>query len=240
LFWDDELLAKGAHVPRFRRDLPTRFAVIPRRGTAADIRWFEANPTYVLHWVNAYEDGPEIVLDGFFQRDPMPGSAGETDLYRRAFRGLDTHRMQTVLTRWRMNLATGECKEETLSERTMEFPMINQEYAGRPYRYAYNMTTRPDWFLFDGIVKVDLHTGAQERYAFGEGVFGSETPMAPRPDATAEDDGYLVTFTTDTQRDCSECLVLDAAAIGAGPIARVRLPERISSGTHSCWAPIPG
>jgi carotenoid cleavage dioxygenase-like enzyme len=37
--------------------------------------------------------------------------------------------------------------------------------------------------------------------------------------------------------DRSECLVFSAADITNGPIARVRLPERISSGTHSCWAP---
>jgi carotenoid cleavage dioxygenase-like enzyme len=243
LFWDADLLAQGAHVPRFRPDLPTRFAVIPRRGASADIQWFEAEPTYVLHWANAYEERDEIVLDGFFQGDPMPASDGETDPYRRAFRGIDTHRMQTTLKRWRMNLTTGACKEETVSERIMEFPMINQRYAGRPYRYVYNMTTQPGWFLFDGVVKVDLQTGAEERYAFGEGVFGSETPMAPRPVAAsgdgAEDDGYLVTFTTDMERDCSECLVLDATDIAAGPVARIRLPERISSGTHSCWAELP-
>jgi carotenoid cleavage dioxygenase-like enzyme len=38
-------------------------------------------------------------------------------------------------------------------------------------------------------------------------------------------------------RDLSECLIFDAANIGDGPIARVRLPERVSSGTHSTWAP---
>ncbi len=238
LFWDADLLAQGAHVPRFRSDLPTRFAVIPRRGATADIRWFEADPTYVLHWANAYEDGDEIVLDGFFQGDPAPKSAGETDPYARAFRGIDTYRMQTTFRRWRMNLATGACKEEQISERIMEFPMVNARHAGRPYRYAYTMTTKPGWFLFDGIVKVDLHTGVEERYAFGENVFGSETPMAPRRNTGAEDDGYLVSFTTDMERDCSECLVLDAADITAGPIARVRLPARISSGTHACWAAI--
>ena len=57
---------------------------IPRRGATADIRWFEADPTYVLHWANAYEDGDEIVLDGFFQGDPAPKSAGETDPLRSA------------------------------------------------------------------------------------------------------------------------------------------------------------
>ena len=56
----------------FHRDMPSRFAVIPRRGGPDDIRWFEADPTYVLHCTNAYEDGDEIVLDGFFQGDPHP------------------------------------------------------------------------------------------------------------------------------------------------------------------------
>jgi carotenoid cleavage dioxygenase-like enzyme len=102
------------------------------------------------------------------------------------------------------------------------------------------MTTAPGWFLFDGIVKVDLETGTEERYAFGEGVFGSETPFAPRRAAGPEDDGYLVTFTTDMVNDRSECLVLDAADITAGPIARVRLPERISSGTHAYFAALAG
>ena len=115
--------------------------------------------------------------------------------------------------------------------------MVNARYAGRPYRYAYNMTTKPGWFLFDGIVKHDLETGTETRYEFGDGVFGSETPMAPRPNASAEDDGYLVTFTTDLNRNCSECLILDAASVEAGPIARVSLPARIASGTHSCWVP---
>ena len=239
LFWDAELLEQGAHVPRFRPDLPTRFAVIPRRGATSEIRWFEAAPTYVLHWANAFEDGDDIVLDGFFQGAPMPSSNGEADPYKRAFRGIDTNRMETVLKRWRMNLVTGACTEEQLSDRIMEFPMVNPEHAGKPYRYTYNMTTAPGWFLFDGVVKVDLQTGAEARYAFGDGVFGSETPMAPRPGAKAEDDGYLVTFTTDVGRDCSECLILDASDIAAGPVARVRLPERISSGTHSCWAPLP-
>jgi carotenoid cleavage dioxygenase-like enzyme len=237
LFWDADLLAQGLHVPKWRPDLPTRFAIVPRRGQTSDIRWFEADPTYVLHWANAYEDGDEIVLDGYFQGAPVPPADGETDRYKRAFRGLDMHQMETRLHRWRFDLATGNTKEEVLSDRIMEFPMINGQRAGRPYRYSYNMTGAPGWFLFDGIVKADLQTGREERYAFGDGVFGSETPMAPRVGATAEDDGYLLTFVTDVNEDRSECLVLDAADVTAGPVARIRLPQRIASGTHSCWAP---
>lgn len=237
LFWDPDLLAQGFHVPTYFPDVATRFAVVPRRGSTADIRWFEADPTYVLHWINAYEDGDEIVLDGFFQHNPSPERQAGSSKMASLYRYLDLAQLDARPHRWRLNLVTGQVKEEPLSDRIMEFGMVNGAIGGQPYRYAYNMTAEAGMFLFDGLVKHDLHTGHEERYGFGEGVYGSETPFAPRPGATAEDDGYLVTFTTDLGRDCSECLVFDAASISDGPIARVRLPERISSGTHSCWTP---
>jgi carotenoid cleavage dioxygenase-like enzyme len=60
--------------------------------------------------------------------------------------------------------------------------------------------------------------------------------MAPRVGGTDEDDGYLVTLTTDMNTDASYCLVFDAARVGDGPVCKLQLPERISSGTHSTWA----
>jgi carotenoid cleavage dioxygenase-like enzyme len=242
LFWAPEALAAGKYAARFYPEIPARFAVIPRHGTTADIRWFEADPTYVLHWTNAYEEGDEIVLEGFYQRDPAP-PAGNGTLYQRMFRFLDNDRLGPRLHRWRLNLVNGLCKEEPLSERTSEFGMINQNHAGRPYRYSYAATSPPGWFLFDGLVKHDSLTGVEEHFRFEDGVYGSETAMAPRIGSSGEDDGYLVTITMDMNRDLSECLIFDAANLGGGPIARIRLPERVSSGTHSTWAPgslIPG
>ena len=61
--------------------------------------------------------------------------------------------------------------------------------------------------------------------------------MAPRVGSAAEDDGYLVTLTTDMNADASYCLVFDAARVADGPVCKLALPERISSGTHSTWAP---
>ena len=46
----------------------------------------------------------------------------------------------------------------------------------------------------------------------------------------------MVSFVTDMAADRSECVVLDARNLAAGPVARILLPHRISSGTHSCWA----
>ena len=77
----------------------------------------------------------------------------------------------------------------------------------------------------------------EERYRFGDGVYGSEAAMAARVGGTGEDDGYLVTLTTDMNADASYCLVFDAARVGDGPVCKLALPERISSGTHATWAP---
>ena len=276
LFWDPKLLEADIHLPGFHPDMPSRFAVIPRRGGPGDIRWFEADPTFVLHFTNAYEDGDEIVLDGFYEGDPAPVDSLTGDAWQKAFRFLALDRLQTRLRRWRFNLVTGATTEEQLTDSITEFGMINGGYAGRDYRYAYAATGKPGWFLFDGLVKHDLHTGSEERFAFDDGVYGSETAMAPRSNvagraapgsnvagqaapgsnvagraapgsnvagraapgtgSTGEDDGYLVTLTTDMTDDASYCLVFDAARVADGPVCKLRLPERISSGTHSTWA----
>ncbi|MET0819617.1 MAG: carotenoid oxygenase family protein, partial [Aeromicrobium sp.] len=215
----------------------TRFAVIPRKGQTSDITWFEAESTFVLHFVNAYEEGDEIVLDGFFQGDPEPADNGMGNHWQRAFRFLALDRMQSRLHRWRLNLVTGQVKEEQLSDSITEFGMMNGSHAGQKYRYAYAATGKPSWFLFDGLVKHDLKDGTEERYSFGDGVYGSETAMAPRVGSTAEDDGYLITLTTDMNDDASYAVVFDAARVGDGPVCKLKLPERISSGTHSTWAP---
>jgi carotenoid cleavage dioxygenase len=243
LFWEPELMARGMYAARFHPELPTRLGVIPRKGDSSQVRWFEADPTYVLHWVNAYEDGDEIVLDGFFQGDPEPKDTGDGSYYQRMFRFLALDRMQTTLHRWRLNLVTGRCREERLTDSITEFGVVSNAYGGLNYRYAYAATGTKGWFLFDGLVRHDLVNGGEERFRLPEGVYGSEPAMAPRSGASAEDDGYLVTLTTDMNEDRSECLIFDAARVADGPVARIRLPERVSSGTHATWAPgdsIPG
>nr|HEX4316105.1 carotenoid oxygenase family protein [Kofleriaceae bacterium] len=235
LAWSPEDIARGIYRPRWKPELGSRFGVIPRRG--GDARWFEAAPTYVLHWINAFEDGTEIVLDGYAQRDPTPKPDPADGPYGAMRKMMDIHAMGARPYRWRFDLATGRTREEELFDDISEFPSIHYGKPGLRHRYAWSMTAPRNWFLFDGMVRYDLETGAQQRYHFPDGVFASESPMAPRPGGTREDDGWLVTFTTDAANDRSECQIFDAAHVDAGPIARVALPARMSSGTHACWAP---
>jgi carotenoid cleavage dioxygenase len=236
VFWDTELLAKGVHRARFHRDLPTRFAVLPRRGTSADVRWFEASSTYVLHWINAFEADGEIVLDGYRQADPIPRAAPEDGPWGPLMRQVDLASLGTTAHRWRFDLRTGRTREEPLDDACTEFPTIDPRRAGRAHRSAWAMTAKPGWFLFDGLARLDIGRGTRDRFRWPEGVYGSESPMIPRRGGEAEDDGWVVTFVSDTRADVSECQIFDARRLADGPVACVRLPERISSGTHACWA----
>ena len=234
LFWDPNALEAGHYVPRLFDHLPSRFGLVPR-GVDEPVRWFEAAPTYVLHWINAFHDGDTVVLDGYFQHDPSPAPRADVAEALRRFRYLDLFSLRSRPHRWRFDLTTGRCHEEPLSDRITEFGMINPAYIGRPYRYTYSVLPADGWFGFVGLVKHDLITGEEQELALAPGVYVSEVAMAPRRSATSEDDGYLVTLTTDVAADRSQCLVFDAARLADGPVAAIDLPERISCGTHATW-----
>ncbi len=84
-------------------------------------------------------------------------------------------------------------------------------------------------------MKHDLDSGESWAIDFGEERYGSEPGFAPRVGGVDEDDGYLVTFVTDMIADRSECVVYDAKKLADGPVCRIVLPGRISSGTHATW-----
>ena len=236
VFWDEKLLERDIHAVRLHEGLKSRFAIVPRHGDG-EIRWFEADPTYVLHWLNAYEDGDEIVLDGYFQEDPMPPPRADAPKgYEHMMAYLDEFSFKPKLHRWRFNLKTGQTKEGHLDDRIMEFGMINGRYGGRKYRYGYSTASVPGWFLFRGFIKSDLETGTSTEFMLPDGVYASEAPFAPKIGGVDEDDGYLVSFLTDENTGRSECILIDAKAIEAGPICRIALPHKLCSGTHACWA----
>lgn len=237
MFWDEALLPKGIHASRFHPEMKSRFGILPRFGTDADVMWFEAEPTYVLHFLNAWEEGDEIIMDGYFQEDPMPEVGPDAwPGYERIMTYLDQHLLRPKLHRWRFNLKTGQTIEQRLDDRILEFGIINNQYGGVKYRYAYSAVSKPGWFLFTGLVKHDMQTGESETIDFGPERYGSEPGFAPRVGATAEDDGYLITYVTDMIENRSECVIYDARRLADGPVARILLPGRISSGTHATWA----
>jgi carotenoid cleavage dioxygenase-like enzyme len=229
---DEEAARQGRYKIVFRRDWPSRFGVIPRRGASDEIRWFTAKPCYIYHVVNSWEEGDEIVLDCCRVRRPQPHASARTPLAKL----LSYLRLDAQLYRYRFNLVTGATTEEQLDDANTEFPTVDLSRTGRPTRYAYTVNIAPEpTLLFDGITRYDTRTGTAETHRFGPGRWGSEAPFAPRPGATAEDDGYLVSYVYDQGVDRSEVVILDAADIAAGPRARIPLPQRVPIGFHATW-----
>lgn len=236
LFWDPDLLERhGLHKVTFFDDIPSRFAVIPRHGSKEDIRWFEAEPGYIYHTTNAYEDGDWLVMEGCRVTDPCPDSPDGGGLYARMMAFL---LLKARFHRWKFNLRTGETKEEWLDDRNTEFPTFNMDRQGVRSRYTYHVSipTDRETMVFDGLVKYDTETGSSSSLTFPDGWYGSETPFAPRHNGSgAEDDGYLVTFVSNEADGRSEVHVIDAADLEAGPLARIILPARVPAGFHATW-----
>lgn len=235
-FHDPKVLrSHGYRVAHFHRDIPTRFGVIPRRGGTDDVHWFEFEPGYVLHMVNAWEEGDWIIMDGCFQPDPSiqrnpdEGALGSM---------LGYLRIRSHLHRWRMNLATGECREEQLDDLNVEFPLPDTLRYGEKTRFSYHQYLPEDMYTveFRALVKYDHEDGSSTRYDYPDGWFASEAPFAPRVGSTSEDDGYVVTIMMSSDSR-SEAWVFDATRIESGPLARVRLPARVPAGFHAKWIP---
>ena len=148
---DFPLVLEGPGQATMRWDMPSRFALVPRDGRDGEVRWFEAAPTFVEHWLNAYEEGDEVILDGYFQDEPVPPAPDfYPDNVAAMFAILDGAAIGTRLHRWRFNLKDGTCREEPLdARRGLEFGMFNPLYAGRKYRYVYSATMVPGGCSFN-------------------------------------------------------------------------------------------
>ena len=68
----------------------------------------------------------------------------------------------------------------------------------------------------------------------------SEPVFVPRADANAksEDEGYLMSYVYDQDKNSSELIVLDAQNVSAEPIACIDLAQRVPFGFHGSWVPV--
>ena len=165
----------------------------------------------------------------------MPEPIEEAGQYGQMMAYVDINSFQAKLHRWRFNLTTGVCHEERLSDRFVEFGMVNPRYYSKKSRYVWSATGHPGWLLFNGFVRQDTATGGEQVYQLPKGIYASEGPIVPRKGGSEEDDAYLVTFLIDENSGTSELAILDASDIAKGPFCRARLPHKISSGVHATW-----
>jgi len=236
VYHDEEALKAGRHKIRFDASLPIRFGVIPRYGASDSIRWFEFSSCFLYHVVNCWEEGDEVVMVAC-RYMPAKHDGGSIDEERTAkmIGGLE---MDARLWRYRMNLKTGEGREECLNpDYNVEFPGYNSALTGRHTKWAYLIDHDPKILRWTGIRKFNTDTGESvgEWSDDHEHCWYSEPWFAPADNPTAEDHGYVVAFCWNDKTRVQELQVFDARDIGAGPVARIKFPHRIPPGFHACW-----
>lgn len=215
-----------------------RIGVMPRRGAADELRWFEIEPGHVQHFWSGWADGDRIEFHGCRYPAPDFGIDNTTPLDERSAKDLTARP-----ARYRVDLAAGTAGWEPMDDLEGDFNRINPAYDGVAVRYLYmSGFTRHDRHLgdFDAVVRYDDLTGERTLWSAGPHGHVGESVFAADPAGTAEDDGWLLNAVYDDERDTTDLLVLDARDVSAGPVAAVHLPRRLPFGFHANWFPEEG
>ncbi|MGE3846541.1 MAG: carotenoid oxygenase family protein [Gammaproteobacteria bacterium] len=226
---------RGGPLLAWEQDRPSLLGVMPRDGSAADLRWFAGEACCVFHPLNAYDADGVIVAD-MLRYDAGPGFPHADG------RPPDPRQAEARLERWRLDLdgATDTFTTTRLDEQASEFPRLDERYAGRAHRYGYFSTTpgaQGRAAVFDEIARYDFARGAREVYRLPAGDSVSEPVFVPRAADAPEGEGWLLAVAHRAREGRSDLLVLDAAHLTDGPVAQARLETRVPSGFHGNWMP---
>jgi carotenoid cleavage dioxygenase len=221
-------LGTGASFPfRWDNDHEPRVGLLPRNGEAKDIIWSPVTPNYAYHPMNAHEDQAGNVVIDICRYDRM------FDQDTRGPFGDSLPR----LDRWTINPNTRRVNETIVDERPQEFPRCHPAMNGKPYRYGYTVAVAgaDAGYGFPSIYKHDLQSGTATEFSVGPGRQSAEPVFIPREGASAEDDGYLMTYVYDSTRNTSDLMILDAQDLSRPALAQVHLPDRVPYGFHGNW-----
>jgi all-trans-8'-apo-beta-carotenal 15,15'-oxygenase len=206
---------------------PIEVLVIGKDNTR--VRRFKAEPGFIFHFPNAYEDGDRIIIDGFRMDRPPTG-----DLMDSAKDGRQTTFPQPFLTRYVLNTRSGAVEERRLTEHAGELATVDPRRAGLPYRYTWAVGSpvgRVEPY-HTGVLKVDVEAGTSLLRDFGPNMTG-EPVFVPRPGGSDEDDGWLLSMIYVDSLRTNELLVLDARTLAT--LCRARLPHSTPLGFHGTF-----
>ena len=195
-----------------------RLGVMPRNGGNADVVWYEIDPCYVFHPLNAYENGDKIVIDVCRMDDTMkPGYSAPPMLYR-----------------WTIDQASGRVTETQLDDRVVDFPRVADAVVGLKHQFGYCAAFAGSAPYGEGLIKYDLEAGTSE-YRHLDGGQASEAVFVKDPTASGEDGGFLLSYVYQPEIDQSEVLILNAQDMLGEPVARIQIPARVPAGFHGNW-----
>lgn len=226
-----ERAMRGGPVFAWEPDKGTHIGVMRRDGSVEDMRWFETDPCFVYHPMNAYSDGDRITAHVMQFEEvplfPLPDGTPTSDLKGR-------------LCEWTIDLGNGGgVSRRYLDDITGEFPRVDDRHAGGKYRYGYyagsNGDTKDAGIEFGSIFRHDFESGTHVRYELPDGDVTGEPVFVPRSPDAPEGVGFLLSIVYRGSENRSDLIILDAENVGDGPLACAQLPHRVPYGFHGNW-----
>ncbi|MBE2245152.1 MAG: carotenoid oxygenase family protein [Burkholderiaceae bacterium] len=234
-----ERAMKGLPPYAWEPDKGTHIGILPRGGSVADLRWFQGDPCYVFHPMNAFDDADGGVVCDMAKYAVAP-------LFPRPDGSPTGDRSPAArLVRWRFDMRDGTqagYREQVLDDSACEFPRLDERFAMLPYRHGYLNTmpagdaqraTDDRW----GLSHIDLQSGQKRSWNPPPGDACGEPVFVPRGANAPEGDGWLLSVIWRQNENRSDLAVFDATDLGAGPVALVHLSHRVPAGFHGNWRP---
>ncbi|KAK1286518.1 hypothetical protein QJS10_CPB20g01044 [Acorus calamus] len=221
----DMIIGGGSPVGSDPAKVP-RIGVLPRYATdESQMRWFDVPGFNMMHSINAWDDDDDTIVL----------IAPNILMIEHALERMDL--VHCSVERVKIDLKSGTVSRTPLSERNLDFGVINPDYLTKRNRYAY-MGLGDPMPMMSGVVKLDLEQGkAVATRVYGPGCYGGEPFFVPQGtiDSTEEDDGYVVSYVHDEVKGESSFVVMDAKSSGLDVVATVKLPRRVPYGFHGLF-----
>ncbi len=222
MLWDMKKFHEPGIPVNYDESYGARMGVMPRTGTSDDVKWYDIEPCYIYHTMNAYETENGIVVNA-------PRLVGYTSV------GMANPPIPK-LHQWAIEFGSGKVTETQIDDLGVDFPQVPPSLLGQKNRYGYAVefdTTGTPFGL--GYHKYDLTSGRRESHRLSGGRTGGEASFVVADNAKSEDDGYLMGFVFDASTETSELIILNASQIEDEPLCRIHLPVRVPAGFHGSW-----
>ena len=226
---DDKRLREGGQYYQYDPDLPSKWGIMPRDGSADQLRWFDIPGIVMGHVMNAYTEGTRVIVD-------TPASPGNCFCFFKDKHGNVPSMPETItqITRITFDLSKPDAEAVTLEPlqgALGDMPKIDDRFAMEKYRIGYfSMRDFPkmgigqiDWATRDVVVH-DLEAAAAQ-----EPLFVPRTPDSP------EGDGFILTAVDRFAEKRTDLLILDGNDVSRPAIATVKLPFALPMAFHGSW-----
>ena len=185
-----------------------------------EVKWIDVPKCFLFHVVNSYEDDTGKVILDFCRYEKLFDFNNPLPFGKKPY-----------LTRWEIDVSKGTCSEKILDDRPMEFARIHPKLEGKKHQFGYVLNDGQ----LNNLFKYDFLNDTNEVHDLGDLRKGAEPVFIPKMNAASEDEGFVVAFVYDQEKDKSEFIILDAENFSGTPLARVLLPSRVPFGFHGSW-----